>query len=604
MLGYFPRFYENELLYSAFARYHIHTGNISSKQTLIDLFNSGHARTYPHIPRNLEYTYNQCKYFNIPSLDKWIFNHTLYYYYLNFSRDETKVELYQLMYKGDGRKKSVPTNVTLNNNRYFKYCSKCVENDYERYGETYWRKDHQIYAVYYCLKHNELLQDSSVLWYPDYKDRDKNLFEAATIDNCPLDKELNININDKDKELLLNIAKQMIYVANNRMPITFNDISGIYRQVLHKEGYMKGKFINSKKLFSNFRKKYSNSLLSLLEADFDPNKRSNWLSSIVKKHNQVFSPLKHILLILLLNRNVETLHLSSKNLEYFYGSPYYCLNPFSDHYMQRVIDEIEIIYNRRIKGQVGLFRCNCGFSFTRNPHEEGDRIFQIKGVGKWVSFFEQIGNVNSFDFISLDRLIDLKQKYTNYKSARKRSTRKNQNISEYRERWFGLRRNYPNYSTEKLRSVSPGVYTYLYRYDKEWLQNNKSNIKNIGKRIVNWDDRDSLLLVEVENIYREIMEREKPIRVTIYSISRGLVKTNQLSKKNLSKLPKTSQYLGSILESVHQFQIRRLHYVFKVLLKEDRRITESSLKKTARIPWTCDQIVQNEINRILSTNSS
>lgn len=38
MLSYFPNLYPDELLYSWFARYHDHSGNTSSKQTMKELF--------------------------------------------------------------------------------------------------------------------------------------------------------------------------------------------------------------------------------------------------------------------------------------------------------------------------------------------------------------------------------------------------------------------------------------------------------------------------------------------------------------------------------------------------------------------------------------
>ncbi|MGR5869230.1 TniQ family protein [Bacillus pacificus] len=48
-------------------------------------------------------------------------------------------------------------------NQYFRYCPSCIVNDYERYGETYWRLNHQIPGVFICEKHETYLLNSSVV---------------------------------------------------------------------------------------------------------------------------------------------------------------------------------------------------------------------------------------------------------------------------------------------------------------------------------------------------------------------------------------------------------------------------------------------------------
>ncbi|WP_368492926.1 TnsD family Tn7-like transposition protein [Geobacillus thermodenitrificans] len=155
-------------------------------------------------------------------------------------------------------------------------------------------------------------------------------------------------------------------------------------------------------------------------------------------------------------------------------------------------------------------------------------------------------------------------------------------------------------TSEKLRVIDHKVYTYLYRHDKEWLNKNRPKVKNVGKKEVDWEERDNNLLLEVKAAYKKIMEKEKPTRITIYSIRREIERPNYLSKKTLNKLPKTREYLNNIIETVPEFQIRRVHYAFEILQKENKTITEYALKKAAQLPTHCDQTVQDEINKILS----
>ena len=45
---------------------------------------------------------------------------------------------------------------------YLKYCPVCAEEDRQKYGETYWHRSHQIRNMQICIKHNCMLESSSV----------------------------------------------------------------------------------------------------------------------------------------------------------------------------------------------------------------------------------------------------------------------------------------------------------------------------------------------------------------------------------------------------------------------------------------------------------
>lgn len=101
MLSFFPIIYKDELLYSVFARYHIKSGNTYPSQTSMDLFDEEYMRSYAHLPRKIETTYNKIQY-NQTSIADWIFNHTLYFYMFNFSNDKTRKNLSPFIKTGKG----------------------------------------------------------------------------------------------------------------------------------------------------------------------------------------------------------------------------------------------------------------------------------------------------------------------------------------------------------------------------------------------------------------------------------------------------------------------------------------------------------------------
>ena len=58
---FFPKMYEDELLYSAIARYHIRSGNISYSYTTKDIFGRVTVKSSIYLPSNIS---NLVKYFN------------------------------------------------------------------------------------------------------------------------------------------------------------------------------------------------------------------------------------------------------------------------------------------------------------------------------------------------------------------------------------------------------------------------------------------------------------------------------------------------------------------------------------------------------------
>jgi hypothetical protein len=52
---------------------------------------------------------------------------------------------------------------TARQNHFFlKYCTKCAEDDLQRYGETYWHREHLLPGVCICMIHMQILDSTSV----------------------------------------------------------------------------------------------------------------------------------------------------------------------------------------------------------------------------------------------------------------------------------------------------------------------------------------------------------------------------------------------------------------------------------------------------------
>ncbi|UTW70535.1 TniQ family protein [Anaerobacillus sp. HL2] len=165
MLAYFPYLYDDELLYGWFARYHVHSTNISPKQTMQDLLLKKNAIAVADLPTNINKIYENISHFKDSKPLKWIKDHTLYRYYTAFSDEDVKNRVIQTMLLGtEPRSIHLLLGImgsSIKDNNYFKYCPKLYSGRFSHKGEAYWRRNHQALGALFCLKHNEILLNAS-----------------------------------------------------------------------------------------------------------------------------------------------------------------------------------------------------------------------------------------------------------------------------------------------------------------------------------------------------------------------------------------------------------------------------------------------------------
>ncbi|GLB62092.1 TniQ family protein [Cytobacillus sp. NCCP-133] len=166
MLSFFPTLYEDELLYSWFARYHVQSCNLSPKATMKDLFGTDNALAVPDLPTNLVFPFNRIKHFDVPSLETGVNEHTFYRYYTTFTKESLRKQVFDAMVTGN-RPGSIHLTMgivasTISEHAFFRFCPECMAEDILTFGETYWRLSFQLPSVLICLKHGTVLHHSYV----------------------------------------------------------------------------------------------------------------------------------------------------------------------------------------------------------------------------------------------------------------------------------------------------------------------------------------------------------------------------------------------------------------------------------------------------------
>lgn len=162
MIVYLPSIYPDELVYSWFCRYYVHSGCFSHKEALRELYCKKSDYLNKEFIGNLNHgAIEQIE--KIYPMDELVLNHTMFPQYARFIPLEKKKEaLYRLGHEPCDVHHLFCVLPRNEREQYLKFCPMCAREDRERYGETYWHRKHQIRNMSICTKHKCRLKESTV----------------------------------------------------------------------------------------------------------------------------------------------------------------------------------------------------------------------------------------------------------------------------------------------------------------------------------------------------------------------------------------------------------------------------------------------------------
>jgi hypothetical protein len=576
VLIFFPFLYEDEILYSILARYHQYSGNENSKTSVYEILGSDTACASTTLPANLQLFCNRLPLFSDYTPNYFIDSHTLLPYYAPFIPKERYLELRMRMSNNNGsslymKLGKVASNIKSNN--YLNYCKECVTEEIRTNGEVYWHRTHQVEGVKVCPNHKTWLLETNV---PFSERKNKHEF-------IPLESSINIaeSVNHKigstGYDHYIYIADQTNYLLNNKIePLGLNNLQKYYVARLQEKGLTSvGGRIRWKELISTFNYFYGKEFLQNVNCYVELDKEDTWIHKVLRKPRVSCHPLRHILLLGLLGESISSLvcNIDSTTYAPFGKGPWYCLNKAADHYMKPILHSCVITKDYKTGHPIGTFSCSCGFVYARKGPDSTDKdqykIGRIKEFGSvWESkltnlmkknlSLRKMGEILGVDPMTIRNKLSVKKGKTNKVLKSKKYS--------YRKQWNYLIESNKEKSLTQIRSIDSKLYMWLYRNDNKWLKVNSpstNKIKNYKNNRVNWQERDSYVAKAVEKIAKSILNKtEVLIRVTKNEIGRELGKLGIISLatlyRKLDKMPKTKKILQEYIESVDQFQIRRI----------------------------------------------
>ncbi len=566
MLSFFTDPYPDELIYSAVARYHFYSGNIDCKDTLEEVFQSRSVIPSVEIGSHLSVLAEQLG--SNYSVESLLAKHTIYPYYSPFLSKQRQQELLQDV-QGDGkglytRLGMVAGGICKRNRLY--YCPECAANDIEQHGEPYIHREHQLQGIDFCAHHELKLKkypvDISKQSRIKFIRFDKKLINFSMIQEVEPKEFVAIQI------ALAKMAYQFLQVPIHQF--SRESINLKYRAYLLECNLITtSNRIRQNELYKAFQSKFPKGFLDQYESEIDVNDEYNWLKVITRNLKRHAHPFRHLLMLYFLEQDLESFLQIEANTGPFGSGPWPCLNKAASHYKEYMIQEVNVTRDFKSKAPIGTFECSCGFIYARKGPDRlsGDkyRIGRIKAFGDvWKAKLHELAAEGTYSTRALAKMFGVDSKtIKRYLSSEMRIEGLSEKnippmlLTNQKQLLKGMQQ-YPSYSRTQIRNCFPKEYMYLYRHDKEWLFDQLPAIQKKEKpiSIVDWDERDREYCSKVKKLYKELIELDKPVRITISIIGKRLGILSNL-EKHPDKLLQTKKFLSEITESTQQFQIRR-----------------------------------------------
>lgn len=530
---FFPTPYEDELLYSVLARYCIQSGNISAIQNFDDIFGTRNAIASIELPGNLDALISNMP-INTPyTADYFIFRHTLFPFIASFIPEGRAKGAMENMKNGDAANVYNMMGITASSifyNKYFRFCPECMNEDIMTYGETYWHRLHQVTGVFICPKHKKILHNSSVLM----RGENRQAYIPSTVDNC-LVKEVKSFSKDTFKKLLW-ISEDVQTVLNKKF--TFQSIEKqkyIYMEKLIEKSFANlNTMVHQRELRKAVKEFWGEEVLRILQSQINDNKDCYWLSSLVRDNQVASQPIRHLLVTRALGIDIMDL-LDNQSYN----------NVKRNHREQWEDKLIELSEQNLSIREMAKVLDSTPKTVRKNIDRLGiEPFWKYNGGGMFI--------------------------YKDYRETDDFKIRQ----KEAREKWLDLMKKNPKLSRNNLKKLDEGLYSWLIRHDKEWLDNNSPVIKNQHKPI-DWEQKDEELLLQVKDIVSE-MKAGRPERIRWTTIG-GKLGINGWFPKRKDKLPKVKAYLDSEEETLQDFHIRKIRWAIEELESEGVLVTKWKL---------------------------
>ena len=163
MIGFMPSIYKDELVYSWFARYYVHSGHPAYVFAIEDLLERKNTRPDLEFISHLNLHAREIITKMIP-MEELVLYHTMFPCYRFAENTRLCNALKSMTDSGEDAHHLLPVskNRLGEQHHYIKYCPVCAAEAREAYGETYFTRSANIRNVDICAKHSCRLKNTNI----------------------------------------------------------------------------------------------------------------------------------------------------------------------------------------------------------------------------------------------------------------------------------------------------------------------------------------------------------------------------------------------------------------------------------------------------------
>ena len=564
MLRYFPNVYPDELLYSLMARYIRHTASPAVTRANTEVLGKRLVLPSLEFPSGIDHLDSLDVLSSTLSREHILDDMTLFNYMTAYTRPKLVERIRSRVLTGEVRDWYVMLGYAafkVDRVTRLRFCHHCADEMVIRYGELYWHKLHQLPSVLVCPLHRSSLSHSKV----DIRHVGRHDFIAADRETCPVNAELLIPEAWQDEMTMARLNALALASVRLCEPDfqrkTLGGWTTYYRRRFEALGLASASGrVKLNRLTVGLRSHYGNLLQWFPELHQQAS--LPWLGKLARKQRTRSHPLQHLLLDGYLD------FLASRQVPSESG-PWACRNPLASHYGSKRIRSYSLHPNHG--HQVAVFRCDCGYVYTRTVNMQGMMIgkarFQEYGPLLKPVLAERIAAGHSLRSIS--RAVELDPK-TVVRLATESGIHTSWRTGTYQTRPSRQKGQSTPRSTHRLKT--PTMYG------------------------IDWKRLDTCLSSEVRRAANVILKTEPPVKLTMAEIERHTDRRGWFSKR-LAKLPKTRRTIYQRLESHETYRIRRIEWAIRQLATLGDPLHQSTVIRKANLRSNAMPLVDAAIQR-------
>lgn len=474
----------------------------------------------------------------------------------------------------------------LNTPEYLQFCPKCVETDLiGPVASPYWRRSHQLLGVVVCPDHGVPLFRSEIGRHKDAEPRDFiSLAEVVELGSYS-----RIEVRPEYLKKCLQIAEDTLWILKDSK-IRDKNLSRRHKDwCLGKGWYHKSNAIigtiKYKKLRDKYNRNYESEFLSLISeggTSLNVQGSENWLRRLYsEKYRRTFHPLQHILGWRLIDLSASqffelppppVVKPVVKEVRYL-SAP--CGNPICPDFDPPV--PRAHLEGRDPSDPLVISCPTCDFTYSQKAGCVTPQHRRVKKTGRiWenklrelilsdvsvYSIQKQIGTSTPF---IMQRALELglwrpewsdsSLRIANVQSRNYARLRKG--IQRNREKWLELQKKNPTAGRTQLLKLDVSAHRYLRKNDLDWFESNspalRADFGNLEPK--DWEQIDVETAENVKVLAEEILEDDKPVRLTIAEISKRI--DGPGLEARLQRLPRTKTLIDSLVETGEQYAARK-----------------------------------------------